>query len=176
MKLLHAIYSSPTQLLEKAKRDGVSLVRALKDCNEQEVRDALFNFAITAYHIWDWIRAYRPELEQTVTALLNDCEAIAACRDLSNASKHVALTLNRGPYVKHPPVIEDVNISAITRAPISEMADPTGQFESPMNEHAALPAWRLKIHLVSGRRIRAEELVTEVLNVWKGFFDQNAIR
>jgi hypothetical protein len=45
MKLLHAIYSNPAQLLDKAKRDGASLIRALEECDEQEVRDVLFNFA-----------------------------------------------------------------------------------------------------------------------------------
>ena len=48
MKLLQAIYSGLTQLLEKAKRDGASLVRVLRTCEEQEVRDALFNFASLA--------------------------------------------------------------------------------------------------------------------------------
>jgi len=175
MKLLHAIYSGPTQLLEKATRDGASLVRVLRECEEREVRDSLFNFAISAYHIWDWVKAYRPELEETVTSLLSTSEAIAACRDLSNASKHVTLTLDRGPYLKHPPVIEEVSISAIGRATISEVNDFVGQLDGEVKAPIDLPPWRLKIQLVSGRRIPAEALVVEVIDIWKQFFNEHGI-
>jgi len=175
MKLLHAIYSGPTQLLEKAKRDGASLVRVLKTCEEREVRDALFNFAISAYHIWDWVKAYRPDLEQIVTSLLSTSEAIAACRDLSNASKHVTLSLDRGPYLKHPPVVEEVGISATARATISEVKDFIRQLDGEVKAPIDSPSWRLKIQLVSGRRIPAEELVVEVIDVWEQFFNEHGI-
>ena len=175
MKLLHAIYSGPTQLLAKAKRDGASLVRALKTCEEQEVRDAIFNFAISAYHIWDWVKAYKPDLEQTVTSLLSRSEAIAACRDLSNASKHVALSLDRGAYLKHPPVVQEVSISATARATISEVKDCIGQLNGEVQAPIDSPRWHLKIQLVSGRRIPAEELVVEVIDAWEQFFNDHGI-
>jgi hypothetical protein len=175
MKLLNALYSSPAQLLEKAKRDGTALVQALTTCEEQEVRDALFNFAVSAYHIWDWIKAYEPHLKQEVTLLLDESEAIAACRDLSNASKHVTLTLDRGAYLKHPPVVEDVSMSATARGTLSEIKDFLGAVDGRGNTPIDSPPWRLKIQLVSGRRIPAEQLVTEAIEAWEKFFNVHGI-
>jgi hypothetical protein len=51
MKLLNAIYVSPVELLDKARRDGQALTQALSICDESAVRDSLFNFAISAYHL-----------------------------------------------------------------------------------------------------------------------------
>jgi hypothetical protein len=80
MKLLHAIYGSPGELLGKARRDGQALTQALSICDESAVRDSLFNFAISAYHLCDWIKAFRPELKGTVTDLLNGSNFLRACR------------------------------------------------------------------------------------------------
>lgn len=176
MKLLHAIYASPVELLDKARRDGHDLTQALRICDESAVRNSLFDFAISTYHVWDWVKAYRPDLEQSVTKLLNSADALGACRDLCNASKHVILTLDRGPYLKHPPVVDSVGISAIATGTLTDVKD---AFPQPGNQGGATPTqppWRLKVQMKNGRRITAEDLVSEAIDVWEKFFADNQIQ
>ena len=167
MNLLGAIYSSPTELLGKAQRDGAALVSALSTQEESDVRAALFNFAVTTYHVWDWIKAFRPDLDAPTTNALDLYESLRACRDLANASKHITLDLTRGPYQKHPPTVREVVVSAIP-GHLTDSSAGSGTLS------AANP-WRLKIQLPS-RRVAAEELVTEVLEAWKQYFAQNSIK
>lgn len=176
MKLLHVIYASPVELLDKARRDGRALTEALSVCDESAVRDSLFDFAISAYHLWDWIKAYRPELEGAVTALLDTSDSLGACRDLCNASKHVILTLDRGAYLKHPPVVDAVTISASTRASPLEAKNLLGQVGNQSTASASRSPWRLKIQMKNGRRIAAEDLVAEAIGVWEKFFADNHIQ
>lgn len=176
MKLLHAIYASPVDLLDKARRDGRALTQALSICDESAVRDSLFNFAISAYHLWDWIKAYRPELEGTVTALLHSSDSLGACRDLCNASKHVILTLDSGPYKKHPPVVDAISISATARTSLPDVKDVLRQAGSKGTAPTSQPSWRLKIQMKNGCRIAAEDIVSEAIGVWEKFFADNLIQ
>ncbi|SAK77614.1 hypothetical protein AWB81_03747 [Caballeronia arationis] len=176
MKLLSAIYGSPVELLDKARRDGEALTQALSICDQSAVRDSLFNFAISAYHLLDWVKAFRPELKGTVTALLNGSDSLGACRDLCNASKHLILTLERGPYREHPPIVANVNISPTaqtSRLHIAEVSEQAGeQGIAPTSQ----PPWRLKIQMKDGSKIAAEDLVSEVIGVWERFFADNHIQ
>ena len=130
------------------------------------MRDSLFDFAVSAYHITDWIKAYRPELTAAVYGLLDASDSIGACRDLCNASKHVVLILDRGPYLNHPPVVDAVTISATAKTTL--VLGPDVGTESS-------PAWRLKIQLKNDRRVAAEDLVAEAINVWKKFFADHRV-
>ncbi|MGH9932141.1 MAG: hypothetical protein ACREA9_23310, partial [Pyrinomonadaceae bacterium] len=176
MKLLHAIYASPVELLDKARCDGRALTEALSVCDKPAVRDSLFNFAISAYHLCDWIKAYRPELAGTVTTLLGSSVSLGACRDLCNASKHVVLTFDSGPYLKHPSIVDAVTISATAKASLPEMKDVLGQAGNQGTGAASRPSWRLKIQMKNGHRIATEELVAEVIDVWEKFFADNHIQ
>ncbi|MEO8158903.1 MAG: hypothetical protein ABI648_13990 [Betaproteobacteria bacterium] len=175
MNLLHAIYVSPGNLLHKAKRSGKLLTEALNICDETAIRDCLFDFVVSAYHLWDWIKVYRPDLEQSVTALLSSSESLGACRDLCNASKHVILTTDRGSYLKYPPVVDAVSVSATSQASLAEIND---AFPNLTNEKvtSVQPAWRLKVQMKSGERIAVEVLVSDVIGVWERFFADNDIR
>lgn len=172
MKLLHAIYASPVELLDKARHDGRALTQALSICDESAVRDSLFNFAISTYHVCDWIKAYHPKLKGAVTALLNSSDSLGACRDLCNASKHVILTLDRGSYLKNPPVIDAVSISATAATTLLDVTDVLGQIAGP----ASHPPWRIKIQMKNGRRVAAEDMVSEAIDVWEIFFADNHIQ
>lgn len=175
-KLLHAIYVSPVELLDKARRDGQVLTQALSICDESAVRDSLFNFAISTYHLCDWIKAFRPELKGTVTALLNNSDFLGACRDLCNASKHVILTLDHGSYLKHPPVVDAVSISATARTSLPNMKGVPAQAANQGIALTSQPPWRLKIQMKNGQRIAAEDLVSEAIGVWETFFADNHIQ
>ena len=178
MKILTAIYDSPVKLLQKATRDGEALVLALSTCDESAVRDSLFNFAVSAYHLWDWVKAFRPDLKDKVSALLDSSSSLRACRDLCNASKHVALELTSAAYRNHPPVVVDVRVSATSATSMRNTTE-----ESASVPHTAIegvlpaprPPWRLKIQMNDGHTIRAEALVSGVLGVWAQFFADNCI-
>jgi hypothetical protein len=173
MKLLGAIYVSPVQLLDKARRDGQTLTQALSICDESAVRDSLFNFAISAYHLCDWVKAFRPKLKGKVTALLDGSNSLRACRDLCNASKHIILTLDRGAYLTHPPLVDAVSISATAGTSLPDRKEVSGQ--AP-NQGIVLTPWRLKIQMKDGPRIAAEDLVSEAVSVWETFFTDNHIQ
>jgi hypothetical protein len=175
MRLLVAIYGSPVELLHKASRDGQVLTQALSICDESAVRDSLFNFAISGYHLVDWVKAFRPDLKETVTVLLNDSDSIRTCRDLCNASKHVILTLNRGAYQAHPPVVDAVNISATAATSLPNMKEVSTQASIQGIAPTPQPPWRLKIQMKGGRKITAEELVSNVIGDWERFFADNHI-
>ena len=58
MKLLDKLYAGPRDLLDKAKRDGDTVIDALAARDEVRLRDTLFNFSVTSFHICDWIKVY----------------------------------------------------------------------------------------------------------------------
>jgi hypothetical protein len=163
VKLLHAIYSSPAELLSKAEADGSDLLSAVGAQDKVWARAALFNFAVTTYHVWDWVKAYRPDLDRPATHPLKGHESLAACRDLANASKHAVLTVTRGAYRKHPPIVQAVAVSVL---PATLAPGPSPQVQ---------PArWRFKVQLAS-RRLPVEDLVAEALSAWRRYFAQHSI-
>ena len=145
-----------------------ALVSALSTLDEAGVRSALFNFAVTTYHVWDWIKAYRPDLAAPATNALDFHESLRACRDLANASKHASLDLTRGPYLKHPPTIQEVVVSA---PPVRIFVSPAGSGAAAASPHP----WKLKVQLPS-RRVAAEDLVAEALDAWKQYFAQHSLK
>ena len=150
---LVGFYGGSAGLLAKVRRDHDELIDALLRGDEQGARDALFNFAITAYHIKDWIVAQQPHLQDKVHKLIDGDEAIGACRDICNFSKHVIFNLKKGGY--RPPVLDDVAMSAV---------------EAP-----APVVWRLKIELNNGLDYRAEDWAAAVIETWEAFFKQYGI-
>jgi hypothetical protein len=49
---------TPHDLLEKARRELVALEGAAMTQDETEITDALYNFAVTTYHVKDWLKRY----------------------------------------------------------------------------------------------------------------------
>ncbi|MCI0558489.1 MAG: hypothetical protein MN733_08340 [Nitrososphaera sp.] len=153
--LLKCIYSGPRQLLEKAKLDEQSLRKALEQGDESSVRENLFNLVVTTYHIVDWVKSYHSDLKNEVYTHLESCEALRACRDLCNASKHVQISLEHRAYQQHPPVVEEVVVSATVATVLSPLSS---------------PSWRLKVQLTSGQRLPAEDLAHKAIGAWEEFF------
>jgi hypothetical protein len=158
--------------LEKAHQDGASLKSALKNQDDKQVRFLLFDFAVAAYHIWDWIKVQRPELNAAATNPVDLYESIRVCRDLANASKHMALNLAHRSYRDRPLKVQEVVVSAITSWP----ADETSSEDESASEATGRSPFRLKIQEVSsGKRWVAEELVDQVLTDWHQYFDLHSI-
>jgi hypothetical protein len=166
MKLLHAIYSSPIDLLAKAEEDGNKLINAVRNQNKAQARAALFDFAVTVYHVWDWIKASRPELSRKAPHPLTTYQSLAACRDLANASKHAVIKVTRGPYKKYPPVVQSVAVSVLASMPNQPM--------TASGHQSQMPSWRFKVQL-PGRRVPIEDLVAEAISAWKSYFAKNCI-
>lgn len=157
MQLLGKIFDSPEQILEKTEREKETLLLALETWNEREIRNAVFNFSVSAYHIVDWVKAFYPKLEKAAYSLLNDNHYVSACRDLCNASKHIFLELEKGPYKCYPPVVRDVEASATS------------------NTTVTLPSFRLKVQFADGLRLPMETVAVEACKAWQEFFCQHGI-
>jgi hypothetical protein len=145
VRLLDGIYSSPTQLLEKARSDQAVLLRSLERGDESLLREALFNFCVTVYHVWDWVKVYRDDLAQPVSALLYSSEALRACRDLCNSSKHIKLSLESRAYREHPPVVEEVTMSATPTPTFAQLDTIPSESQEVETELLPSPPWRLKV-------------------------------
>jgi len=159
MVLLDKIYTSPVELLRKTEKEETKLLNALQQWDEENIKDYLFNFVVSCYHLIDWVKASYPELKDDVYALLNNNQYIRACRDLCNASKHVKLETDKGAYRDHPAVVTDVETSATGESTLSE-----------------LPSYRLKVQFENGDRLPAEEVFEKAVNAWNVFFETHNIK
>ncbi len=155
MRPLERIYQSPTQLLNKARADKKRLKIALSKWNENDLRGALFDFSVTTYHILDWIKAFRPDLEKAALALLDSAPELGALRDISNASKHIEL--GGKAYARHAPKIEIASASA------------TGLTDD------GVPPFRLKIQLKNGDRLAIECIADDAIGTLERFFEANDV-
>lgn len=153
------MYEGPRYLLEKAKRDREILTRDLAHWDGKVVPDSVFNFSVTVYHVVDWVKAYKPALEQAAYEWLNSREELGVFRDLSNASKHVKLDLERPPYKKHPPVFDKAKLSATSETIV----------------RAGGQKCRFKIQSKNGTRLAVEEWATRAVNAWDEFFVCNGL-
>jgi hypothetical protein len=105
---------TPRDLFEKLKREAAKL-------DSETSPDNLFNFAVTAWHMQDWIREGPAKSAPTIEAdraALRRHPHIQVCRDIANASKHFTLTYSP-------------TISSVHRVPSSPGAIP-GRSGLPM--------------------------------------------
>lgn len=191
MQVLDTLFGGPGDLLRKAKRDKQKLIMALQQCDEVEVKEHLFNFAVTVYHIIDWLKAYHPELKKEPYEWLNSQEALQVCRDLCNASKHVVLDSNKGGYRGYPAVTEALDTSAIASTAVASIkgndlctaieAKDAVVSVTPVRDHSPeydsqLPKWRLKVQLKSGQRLSVDEIAVKSIVAWEQFFKRHDIK
>ena len=172
MTPLAKLYSGPGDLLAKVRRDRDALLLAVEAEDETSLRDKLFDFSVTAYHVVDWVRSFHPNLEEAVYSHLDSEPSLQACRDLANSSKHFALNPLSSAYRNHPPSIDAVDhtIPVSTAGSISSLGVDTKRVVSVSS------TWRpLKVAFVAGQRVRVEEIATEAVSAWERFFAQHGI-
>lgn len=58
---------------------------------DQDVIDYLFAFAQAGYHLRDWIQTSGSATQAQLDRLMSETPALGRCRDLCNASKHLAV-------------------------------------------------------------------------------------
>ena len=165
MHLLHNLYSSPTELLQKAERDRDALRNAMRIGDSQSMLDKVFDFSVTVYHIVDWVQAMRPDLKTAVYGLLNSDPALQGCRDIANANKHFFLDVETGPYKKYPPVVERVEYSL---GGLGETVSALEAVESLARESTS-SIQKVKVQYESGARLRFEDLADQAVSAWQTF-------
>ncbi len=150
-------YTSPRDLLEKAYRDLNELDVATMSQDVTEIGDALFNFAVAAFHLKDWLKhhATASYTAQEVEDYVQSSVALSACRDICNAGKHAEIT-------RYNPCTKEVSASHNSVASVLP-----GQLESTF--------FRVKIIREDGSRREAVELATEAVADWERFFAKHGL-
>ena len=172
MRPLDQLYSGPSDILAKARRDRDALITAAESGNELLIQDKLFDFSVTAYHILDWIKSSSPHLEAAAYTCLNANVALQACRDIANSHKHNALDLASHAYRKFPPVVDhlDYSLSAANSIVVAPDA-----IEHKRVELVVDPPRRLKVQFAHGDRERVEDIAKAAVAAWETFFAHHAI-
>ncbi|MBD2455523.1 hypothetical protein H6G80_15720 [Nostoc sp. FACHB-87] len=90
-------YKSARELFGKVYRDKDKLHESVSSQDQDRIADAVFNFAVTAYHVKDWLKqeAAKTFTDEDVEDYVSSCEVLNICRDLCNGSKH--RVLNKPP-------------------------------------------------------------------------------
>ena len=152
----------PRDMLAKVRREQARLFEALQTQDRTIIADTLFNFAVTAYHIKDWLKqsasaAYSPS---HVEAYIEADKCLRLCREICNASKHQKLTAA-------PKDAQDITFSA-TGTFIVASTDPNDvKLESEPS-----PSFNVKVVAVDGSRYEASEFAAHVILAWEQFFEQ----
>lgn len=149
-------------MLAKAKRELDRLIHAYSSIEENRfVSDHGLNFAITAWHIADWVwKVYSPHNNKNLQALdlkklydlqkmiRSNSEALAICYEIANGSKHMKLDKDSG----YTPSVADTNASISSSMSTSDIF------------------YVLKVELPNGERKRAEEIFKDAVAYWEEFF------
>ena len=151
-------FGNASALLEKVRRDEDRLYKAIISQDSNSISDSLFNFAVTAYHIKDWLKN---ESIGGVERHINSDPMLRLCADLCNGSKHKIL--NSAREVDDP--AQSINNSELTCDMTSITADST----IPINGHT------LRIELASGKQVEILDFASKVLNSWEVFFKEQKL-
>jgi hypothetical protein len=151
-------FGNSKKLLEKVKRDQSSLYNSIITQDPDSISDAVFNFAVTGYHIKDWLRN---EGVSGVEAYINTKPMLRLCADLCNGSKHKLLN---SPRETNDPVMS-INNSELT----CDMTTITCDATIPINGHT------VRMALTSGKEIEILDFANQVVDNWESFFSANNI-
>ncbi|AFY49389.1 hypothetical protein Nos7524_3599 [Nostoc sp. PCC 7524] len=83
-------YKSAQDLFGKVCRDKEKLSDSLSSQDQERIADAVFNFAVTAYHVKDWLKqeGTKTFTPRDVEEYVNNNKVLSICADLCNGSKH----------------------------------------------------------------------------------------
>jgi hypothetical protein len=151
-------FGNSKKLFEKVKRDQNTLHDAVISQNPDSISDAVFNFAVTGYHIKDWLKN---EGISDVEAHINENPMLRLCADLCNGSKHKLLNSPR--EVIDP--VTSINNSELT----CDMTTITCDATIPINGHT------VRMALTSGKEVEILDFANQVVSNWESFFSANNI-
>lgn len=148
---------SPEDLLAKARREKARLQKAIFDQDRTQIADDMFNFAVTAFHIKDWLIAAGV---RDVKTYVSSVQVLRICEEICSASKHCRLI---------PPAKD---VGAVTASATTAL--------SPMNLHPegegvrldALqpPQFRMKVVALDGSRFEVMDFSAQVIRAWEQYF------
>ena len=160
---------SPADLLEKLKREFKRLQE-----DETYQSDHAFNFAVTAWHMTDWVykdaRQRDPanpkpfgykgkgNFQKTVR---DNCTALDICYELAQGSKHFELRQEQRKRVR--------------KTDTSLTGDPSAFLGFFKLDHDRLAGTVLKIRLTSEESVRAEDVFAEAITYWREFFEKHGL-
>jgi len=153
-------FGSARDVLEKARRDFQRLNAAANRHSEQEVGDALFDFAVTVFHVKDWLKEQTsaPFQQEEVERFIAQSPSLSAFRDLCTASKHKEIS-------RYNPKTAEVLASA------SAIVDATlGSTSKPLHK-----AFVTKIVGKDSSRSEALALAATALADWDNFFRKHGL-
>ena len=156
---------TPRDMLAKARREESRLRDALNSQDLTCIADAIFNFAVTAYHVKDWLKesASATYSKAEVESYLHSDKQLRLCREICNASKHQ--TLDPDPVDAKSLIASAMGVST----PV--VPDPNG-VKLEIND---APAFRVKIVSFDGSRIEVGEFASHVVAVWERFFSEKGL-
>ena len=162
---------SPADLLEKLKRE---LERLQQDETYQS--DHAFNFAVTAWHMTDWVHKDARQRDPTnpnpfgykrignfQQFVRGDCRALGICDELANGSKHFEKHFESAPENKKTVLKTDASIVG---------GASLGVFKLDVDRLAGTV---LIIRLTGDESVRAEEVFAEAIAYWTEFFDKHGL-
>lgn len=146
MSLVYGL-STPLELLSKLRRAENRLTNAISDEDDIAIGDAIYDFAVTGYHLRDWV-AKGTNLRAEVNAFVDESPLLHACRDICNSSKHFEID-------RYMPKTKDVYFSA-----------------SPLRETELKMKWAIKILMSDGQKFEVAQFASQIVTLWEQFFDR----
>lgn len=151
-------FGNSKKLLEKVQRDQSTLYDSIISQDSNSISDAVFNFAVTGYHIKDWLKS---EGVSGVEEFINSKPMLRLCADLCNGSKHKLLS---SPREVNDPVMS-INNSELT----CDMTTITCDATIPIGGHT------VRMALTSGKEVEILDFANQVVENWESFFSANNI-
>jgi len=145
--------TKPGDILAKLDRERTRLREAVASGTDSEIGDCTFNFAVTGYHIAEWVRGHNSSLKPAVDGFLRGITELQACRDICNASKHFQIT-------RYVPDTADVYHSA----------PPPRASENDEDAHK-----RIKVLMSDGTKFELLSFADAVVSKWENFFQQHGL-
>lgn len=153
-QIARGIFDNPVALLHLAYARADTL-RIELAYSSTETWIALFEFVMPINALRDWVKASRPELELELNKLIKQ-PAVAACADIANAGKHIAVERRHNVHtISHTDMV------------------PWGTSNAAGNPEQRV--WRLCVELDDGTRRYMEDIIDDALGLWSEFFDRHAV-
>jgi hypothetical protein len=102
-------FSSPRDMLDKARRDLGRLKDATFTGDKIGAGDAMVDACLTLYSVKDWIAAKYPDKKKTAETFIHQSEAILRCRDIGTAAKHAGIDPQSRSFKQSP--VETIEMS-----------------------------------------------------------------
>ncbi len=156
-------FQNTQDLMGKVEREKARLLESVTRQDKLEIADAVFNFAVTAYHIKDWLinETLGPHSRNVVEECVNSQKVLCICGDICNGSKHRVFNARYKPRSN----AKDIVISPLT----VDMETITCDSEIPIN------GYTLRVQLEDGDEFEILDFANKVIEAWKMYFKRYGI-